>query len=530
MGRLLGQGRAGWLADVATLTRPARERRAAALEARGRAVAGQHRREWVTAESACDGPAGGVPGGVARSHRGKPLDGPLEIWPWHASRAEGKRTLFARVDDCKNERRALRLTCKGCGHSPELVPIGCDVAMFCPQCRTRQARKFRLDFERKRQGLLGVAWRAGVAGDEARYRRRELGGRFGERMVTLTVPHVGNARERIALLDPAFARFWRIVSDKLRPRLSELRSGVVRVDEETGEVRYHVKRGRNAERARQAASITSDELTLWDLVSYLWVREWTPGADGLGHPHIHVWLFSPFVAHAALQEAWATALADVLGGRWERRTDQGGRERAWVMAPGVEDFAPVVDVRGAHDVDEGSFASELVKYLTKEWERSSDGVYRARADVFAEVFLATDGRRQRQSSAGLASYAVAKFCACEACGHTAELGHWARVELELAAERDARLRRASIRKVERGPPRVPGDWPSSAVLRSRLKGLHDAARDAEWEESALAPLRELEAAIRNVEGLEEQKRCDVERDARWASSPELWALQRRLAT
>jgi hypothetical protein len=41
-----------------------------------------------------------------------------------------------------------------------------------------------------------------------------------------------------------------------------------------------------------------------------WYRgfEWTPGNDRLGHPHLHCWIFGPYLPFQLVREWWAAAL------------------------------------------------------------------------------------------------------------------------------------------------------------------------------------------------------------------------------
>jgi hypothetical protein len=467
--RALAAGRRAWTVEVEATTALYRERRACALEARGRALARERRLRWVR------------DGYVARDERGKARRHEPAETAWHSVRARGKRTLFRRVEECRKEGRKIRLTCRGCSKESS-VPIGCAVPLFCAACRSRTAQIVRADFARKRAGLTGAAGRAGLT---SRFRRRALGGRFGERLLTLTVPHEGGPEDRLRLVGAAWSRFWRLLSDRLRPGLAALRSGIATHDPVTGEADVRrVKRGKKASRARESGALRPDELSLWDLVSYWWVREWTPGDDGLGHPHLHVWLFSPFVRQELVQELWARSLADILG-RECVRTDAG----FLVRAENGECCKPIVDVRAAADVEH-----ELVKYLTKEWEIDETGVRRARPEIFGRVYACIDGRRQRQSSAGFARWAVQRISICPCCGFEAAPGrHWARVELEYWGQVESERCAA----IATGPPLRP-------ELQQREESEHAAelrrawweARDRDWRASL--ELRIVQARYREL--------------------------------
>lgn len=559
-------GRELWLGQVELLTWPARQRKALALLERGREVQRERYAQWtesgLVARDEVGRPLASMPGAPltpapasspsSSVKRTRPRERVDPVAEWHRSRAEGKRSLFQRVRACPEERRSIVLTCRGpgCSHTCEF-PIGCASNFFCASCRKRTGDRFRVDFERKRQGITSAAARAGLM---TRRRRRAVGGRFSERLVTLTVPHEGNPAERLELARRGWERFWRLMSDELRPELSKIRAGILSYDDETGEVLRKPKRGRGARRARAAHGISPDELTLWDLVQYLWVREWTPGEDGLGHPHFHVWLFSPFLAHWRVQQLWTRALADVLGGRavvlgelragahrgaavpvvfvrdkrnrWRRSFAQHDG-RAMLVRDGRAPFVPVVDVRAAWELerDGSTVGHELVKYLTKEWEVTDDGVRRAAPEVFAQVFNATDGTRQRQSSAGLSQWAAAKFSVCPECGHSAEVGCYARVTVRDNVERErAELERERLTVCDGGAPERRPEPDPGAFERWQREVL--AALDVD-DPRAVALLELLELPGIGRDAARAHREYWEGRDRQWLDSLELRVLEAR---
>jgi hypothetical protein len=475
-GRPLGKGRLessrdSWTGQLAELTALHREKRARAFEARARELASERRAAYRT---------GGV---VARSDRGKPFLGaadesigglqwtgsawrvaPLDATresarrecfesTWHTSRARGKRRLFEKLAECGSDGRSLELVCRNsaCGEKFS-VPVGCGAAFFCPACRKRRAAAFRVDFQRKQLGLVSVASRAGLT---QRFRRRAVGGRFGERLVTLTVPHTDErgtplgVSERITVLRATWERFWRLFRDDLRGRLRGLQSGITLDNTEVG---LPMPRGKSAPRS---------ELALFELVSSLRVLEWTPGSDGMGHPHFHVWLFSPFIDRARLASLWSRAYAETTG----------ATELCRLL---------IVDVRAPHECD-GGLANELVKYLTKDWQVTSDGVERVRPEVFAQVYATLDGTRLRQSSQGLAHWAVARDKSCPCCAFSSEREHWARVFV--IQERAQRTQAPSLHPPEY--PDLPTTGQAAPLSRAEeLRAAYDAKRDAEWRSFA----------------------------------------------
>jgi hypothetical protein len=280
----------------------------------------------------------------------------------------------------------------------------------------QRAKEYRLELQAKLGGLQSLATRAGLT---ARARRHQPGGRFGARFITLTLPHVGQPRERIQTLMKCWPRFWRLLSDKLRPKLKK-----------------HAARGVVIPEGKEGELVGA---TLWDLVHYLWVIEWTPGSDGDGHPHLHVWLFSPFIDQAELERLWRRAYEDVTAKQVERL---------------------IVDVRSASN-DSDAAALELCKYLVKDWEVDAGGSKQVRPEVFAQAYAELDGRRLRQTSAGFGDFKLRIEKACPCCGHTAERGHWARVELDHARAEELRVARVHGAT---GPPRPPPVGESDADL------------------------------------------------------------------
>jgi hypothetical protein len=115
------------------------------------------------------------------------------------------------------------------------------------------------------------------------------------------------------------------------------------------------------------------------------VHEWTPGDDGRGHPHSHVWQLSPFLHWWALRALWTRALRHA-----------GCPVKGWA---GVD----VKRVRGANDL-----AAELVKYMTKDLGST--------AHTYAQVANLYTGRRRTQGSAGFIKLAGRE--PCPDCGDT----------------------------------------------------------------------------------------------------------------
>ncbi|HEY5962330.1 MAG TPA: hypothetical protein VIV60_37495 [Polyangiaceae bacterium] len=121
-----------------------------------------------------------------------------------------------------------------------------------------------------------------------------------------------------------------------------------------------------------------------------WFRvfEWTPAADGLGHPHLHIWMFSPYLDREMLLEWWTQAVS---------RTH-----------PSVANACPILDIRAAgHGVEQ-----ELVKYLSKDIDEHG---HKLDPDLYAKVYCTLDQRRALQASRGFMARA-AKYRRTYECG------------------------------------------------------------------------------------------------------------------
>lgn len=423
--------RVTWRSRVERATEPVRREKAARLLARGRELAARERRshvaELVKAKGAV---AKGIP--IRRGDR--VLDAMPRVTPWHASRALGLEEHFQRVDECGDGFVAVgRCTSPECVRQRATkdaesgvmrVPLGCSSRLFCDDCKLRIAQRFRREFNASR---MGVMWAAKLQGRDSRWRPKYgPEAKFGERLITLTVPHVGTTRERVRWAFAAWRGFLR-----------ELNA-------------YQTKMLRGAEctkgKPRGDGNLTSipvdrDGCPVEDvrrLCHTARVFEWTPGADGQGHPHFHVWHFGPYIPHDMIEAWWSAAWAEASGhAEWMvRRTLDALSGFLYSVSTGSLTVANLfhrqatrgllVDVRKvtADQVDDGDggkahVANELIKYMTKDWG--------ADAEVMGELYAEIVDRRARQTSRGFANFAVQQIRVCEACGcvHESEEGfHW----------------------------------------------------------------------------------------------------------
>lgn len=301
-----------WLSDVGQATRQHREARAKAYD-----------RKAVRRRSA------------ARL-RGASEAAVNEASRWHESRAKGQRERIERVESCSID--VLVIQCQACGRKHE-KPARCGCRLLCVRCRGVRARQIRVRFCFARLALLEDARARGLLKDQRR------GGRFGERFITLTAPHLPD--------DTVSGRIERVLAAW----------------------KWFVRQLQQWQR-------------IYTIRSLAWFRvfEWTPGTDGLGHPHLHIWVFSPFLEWDRVLGWWRDALG-------------------WA---GCENVEPVIDIRLATKGVE----QELVKYLTKDIDEQGDKIA---PELYAEVYRALDGRRALQSSRGFMKAGEGEKPACE-CG------------------------------------------------------------------------------------------------------------------
>lgn len=238
--------------------------------------------------------------------------------------------------------RILAIACGQCGELTE-HDSRCRVAALCLSCRGRIAWEYRRRFVRARDELRKQAGRMGLL------RRLRRGGRWSEKFGTLTLPparrppHIG---ERIAITFKAWKRFRTSMS------------------------RWAKARGLP--------------------MPLRWVRsgEWEEGeADEFGNPHIHFWIFSPFLPVRLVKRWWLDAL----------------------------ELPEDTDVRIDLEVADEHVDRELIKYMTKDLR--SGGAELVHAERYAEMYKAIDGRRIVQCSRGLWQLAAqAARCGCGAEG------------------------------------------------------------------------------------------------------------------
>jgi hypothetical protein len=328
-------GRHAWITEVGELTKQHRSIRAAEYRDRGLEVYAEKRALGYSRMYADDS------------------------WRWHRDRARGQRERPERVLNCGAT--IVRVECCECGNFYEKTN-GCRVVLLCLRCRGAIAREKRAKFMRARATVVEDAAARGLL----RVNRR--GGRWSEKFVTLTAPHVAehDIATRIRLHHAAWGIFLKRLNRHLR-------------------------------------SVNAHHSTQWYRCF-----EWEPGSDRRGHPHIHMWMFSPYLdRERLLLHAWQDSL--VAAGY----PPESMRDRA----------LHVEEATG----DAGS-AAELIKYMTKDI--TADGE-RVPPHLYAEVYEVIDRYRVTQGSSGFMKLADRdKRCECGAQSWNRSVVESARPESE----------------------------------------------------------------------------------------------------
>jgi len=367
---------------------------------------------------------------------------------WHASRARGQRELFATVEHCSEGR--VSVLCQECV-GETVRPACCSQVKLCAQCWKQRAEKFRADWARANAYVCDELARLGFFKHGVR-----KGGRLGQKHVVLTMPHVlvhdaagrvdrgATALRRVEIMHGAWEHFRRWLGRQL--------------EEEVPGPRRRV--GGRLEKRRRRRIIGT---------SYSRGFEWTPGEDGMGHPHFHLWVLSPFLALRRQHEREDGRLAMCEGkecalcAKGEPFALERGLRDAWADAlahEGVEVSSELVQVhvaavkyrplefrrelrkthtdmvlegRSARITLEDSAGEDVIGYIeTCSLARlTREEVLRAGPEVLAGVYLALASRRVSQGSqvilpslgrVGFMSLAemLRPACACTLCGAVSE--------------------------------------------------------------------------------------------------------------
>jgi hypothetical protein len=180
--------------------------------------------------------------------------------------------------------------------------------------------------------------------------------------------------------------------------------------------------------------------------------EWTPGHDGQGHPHFHVWFWGPFLDTEKLREWWAESLTSCgvkvqpeelvhaylreVKSKWIVKEVIKGKDKYTTRR--LKLISERADADGSHPFSyvEGWH----VDFKAKHGGKDADALTQAR------VFMALEKRRTTQASFGFLGLGE-QLCSCPSCSALLfqdSLGAWQPVlASKITNWRDAR---------ERAPP------------------------------------------------------------------------------
>lgn len=363
-----------WTGDVERATAEFRAARADVL--RRRAVEGV--RAAVSIESPADAPWVGWDARQEAARRAR----------WLAGRARGQLGRFVRVDECGQQ--TIVASC-ACGHE-RLAPAACSCGRLCTRCRSHAATGRQVRFAQARAVIVQRARRIGL--DKQKRGRK----RYGEKFLTLTVPHVldpgqvegdrhvaesrgeGEAEQAVATRVRLLLGAWRVFT--LRLRQWARRAGIGKKQNGTG-------------------------------IPYYRAFEWTPGSDGRGHPHFHVWLYAPFIPRESIERWWRAAIESV--GYAFGNDETLIFDVRSVRSPST--FSGELIKGSGHELRIASAGGDVVVRYAEGWqlnEYAGDG--RCSADVLARLYECMDGKRLTCTSRGLLLFEPALCPACGDCG------------------------------------------------------------------------------------------------------------------
>jgi hypothetical protein len=366
---------------------------------------------------------------------------------WHRGRARGQRERFHELKFCGAGYAEVR--CRNCepnnaksggSKGRRTLQIGCSVNRACVRCRDRRANNRRAVFWRARHAVLHDVKQRQLT------RRKRHGGRWCEKDFTLTLPDAllsgkRAVEHRIAVLFSAWRHFNNSMS----------------------------KHFRSDERRDKDPALRAGVRPWWHAA---W--ETTPGADGFGHPHWHVWIVCPFVKQDLIREWWAAALR---------------KEGIAVSANDL--IKPVLrEVKCESIVNEVFKGKQRIRLVAKDGKkhngaRPHHGDYiegwtidtkgkkggpSMSANVQARVYMALEGRRTVRCTRGFLKLGYRANC-CPACGEATVVIDSTTGEVMPALEASVTTWR-SPRWKERGPPLV------KAVQKHKPGRIDDAMRKA----------------------------------------------------
>lgn len=380
----------------------------------------------------------------------------ISVATWHRQRDNGQKYRFRKLAACGS--RVVIAQCRVCSTDGKPVPEGCGVARLCARCSLAAAKQRRARFGRARQRAAVELGRVGFTRTRRAQKTRAPGGVWSDKMVTLTVPHflLSHVEADAPLLDvdgKAKAR----ATDAVMARIYAVRTAwplfarALRKWFKNGGTLEKKKRGAHWV-ARMPIGVPLADGTFAPPPMHR-AFEWTPGKDGLGHPHFHVWMIAPFIPAETIAAMWRDAL------------------RA-VGVPIERDAYVRVQVKRFRDFDRNA-VGELIKAGTRqalEWSRLykqkaiaaaggprnafeyadgwtiAEALETARPEVVASLYMALEGTRLTQATRGFFlddEPATCTTCKAQGCWHV-------RFEQNPASQEGGTA--ASASHPERAPP------------------------------------------------------------------------------
>lgn len=359
----------------------------------------------------------------------------ISMAKWHEGRDNGQKYRFRKLAQCGT--RVMVAACGQCGGERKAVEEGCGIARLCERCSLRSAKKRRARFGRARSRVAENLARLGCL------RRRKVEGRFvsarwSDKMLTLTLPHFlrchldedaalsrtpsGDAIGLLAYaadtckleaheVDTTMARVlaaraaWPRFAAKLRKYWRATEKSVEKENKRRLRERLRdgqIVKGRTRAPRSRGRSLLPSVMMQWKDGNKApppmhRAFEWTTGKDGLGHPHFHVWMLSPFLDVNIVAAMWTEALREV-GVVVEGR--------AIVTLQRFQDF----NASATHELIKGTPGGRGAL----EWSRLYKGSRRAKREGPANAFEYADGwtiaEAMKEASAEVVS---SLYCALE---------------------------------------------------------------------------------------------------------------------
>jgi len=284
---------------------------------------------------------------------------------WHRTREKGQGERFDRIRSCGTPWAEFTGVSASGKRVERVLETRCDCWRVCQRCLHRRQHRLVEGIMVQREKALKMR--------ECRKHYRGAGGRWSERMWTLTVPHSESAAQDARALTRAWRRFSALLTQHLRLDLGVERSPV-------------------------------------------WVRalEVAPGATG-GHAHLHVWWVGPFVDHVVARALWGKALeeqglrvpkkawAEAMAGAVDARASKWCRTRRGKHGKETENVAwPVVHVKRFTQAEvAGKYAAKVgvVLYVAKGAKGLQERLHPAHA---ASLYEALESARAVQWARGWA--------------------------------------------------------------------------------------------------------------------------------